>query len=318
MKRVKNNIGLNHKTPESGPGRPSPEDHIIDNSYTKQSSDNSDGFFAPDSMICRIENEAVVMLGGGYAILLQLAHPFIAAGVDDYSRFQAEILDRLYRTVLFLHRLVFDDRQSARQALRNFHHMHQNITGQLKHRTNRLPADTEYSGIDPEAKLWVYASFIDTSLRAYQRFVKPLSREERNDFHQDCLLLARLLEIPDPIVPDTPDDFDMYMKNMLSGDTLEVTATAKHLAQNVIYPEVGFFPRLSAVLLRFVTAGFLPARFRKDFGLNWSRKHEFVFNSLSKVIRFLRPYTPAWIWQTPRKKSNLTGLLLWGLNKDKK
>jgi uncharacterized protein (DUF2236 family) len=281
-------------------------------------SNKQNGYFEPESIIRKIHREAVVMLGGGRAILLQLAHPYVAAGVDDHSNFESEILQRLYRTILFMHNLVFQDRQTAKKALRHFHAMHKRIRGRLGHRAGNFSPDTRYSGRDPEAKLWVHATFIDTSLKTYQRFIAPLTPEERRNYYSETLLLAQLMEIPEKIVPKTLEEFYSYIERMLTGDTLAVTATAQRLAHAVLYPKVGFFPSLSAGLLRNVTAGLMTERFRRGYGLNWGWKQQFVMRNLSRTTRMLRPLAPPWIWQTPLQEGKLTHFLLWGSEKPKK
>lgn len=252
------------------------------------------------------------MLGGGRAVLLQLAHPYIAAGVDDHSNFQNEILERLYRTGFFLHNLVFSDSNQAMESLRHFHAIHKRIRGRLKHRAGNFNPETIYSGDDPYAKLWVHASFIDSALMVYEKFIRPLTRKERRSYYADSLVLARLLKIPEDLLPGSIEDFQHYMQGMLTGDTLAVTDCSRKLAEQVLYPRVGFFPSLSAGLLRFVTAGILPDRLRKEFGLKWGRRQEILLNRFSKSIRFLRPAAPSWVWQASMEKGNLTHFLLWG------
>ncbi|NIS49153.1 MAG: DUF2236 domain-containing protein, partial [candidate division Zixibacteria bacterium] len=128
----------------------------------------------------------------------------------------------------------------------------------------------------------------------------------------DSLILAQLMDIPEDILPQTLDDFNDYMKSMLASDTLAVTSTAKRLANAVLYPQVGFFPTISAGLLRFVTAGILPERFRQEYGLKWGWKERIILNSLSRSTRSLRPFVPSWIWQNPLLEGKLTYFLLWG------
>lgn len=270
------------------------------------------GYFKPGSLIRQIHREAVVLLGGGRAILLQLSHPFVAAGVDDYSNFTSDILKRLYRTILFMNNLVFQDRETAREALKQFHAMHKRIRGSLGKRSGHLSPDTTYSGIDPQAKLWVYATFVDTNLVVYQKFIKPLTPTECQKYYRDTLVLARLMEIPGEILPPTLAEFREYMKTMFAGETLAVTNTAKKLADAVLYPDVGLFPTLSAGLLRTVTAGLLPDRFRREYGLSWDVKKELFVRGFSSSTRLLRPFVPSWIWQNPLLKGKLTYVLLWG------
>lgn len=271
------------------------------------------GYFRPESVIHKIDQEALVLLGGGRSILLQLAHPFVAAGVDDHSNFQQEILDRLHRTLLFMQNLVFEERSRARKASQNFHAMHERIRGRLPHRAGRFQAGAPYSGKDPEAKLWVHATFVDTSLKVYERFVAPLTAEQRKHYYSDTLLLAQLMHVPEKLLPKTLEAFQDYMENMLASDTLATTHTAQRLAHAVLYPQVGLVPAMTAALLRFVTAGILPQRFRREYGLKWTPRHQFTLNCLSRCTRTIRPVAPAWIWKNPLLGGKLSYSLLWGV-----
>lgn len=278
---------------------------------------DGEGYFKPGSMIQKIHREAVVLLGGGRAILLQLAHPFVAAGVDDYSNFESEILQRLYRTIYFMHNLVFQDRRTARKALKQFHALHKRIKGKLGQRAGNFPAETKYSGTDPHTKLWVHATFVDTNLKTYQQFISPLSQEEQRKYYSDSLQLARLMEIPEEILPPTLNEFSSYMKEMINGDTLVVTETTRRLARAVLYPNVGILPTLSAGLLRLVTAKILPNRFRQEYRLKWNDQQRLIVDGFSVSTRLLRPFAPSWVWQNPLLEGKLTHLLLWGNKKPK-
>ena len=277
----------------------------------KNVKNHEDGFFKPESMIRRISQEGVVLLGGGHAILLQLAHPFISAGVDDYSNFQSEILTRLYHTISFMHSLVFEGRKKAHKSIEHFHAVHNNIKGYLWHRSGNYPPNTYYSGSDPQAKLWVHATFIHTSLKVYEKFIKPLTPEERINYYSDSLKLAELLGIPSYIVPESPDEFQRYMKSMLSGNELTVTSTTRYLANSVLYPKVGFLPSISAKLLRLVTAGLLPERFRLEYGLKWDWKRQYLLKALIHFVSFFRPIAPSWIWKSPFQGGKLIRFILW-------
>ena len=58
----------------------------------------SAGLYAPDSMMWQMNREAVLLLAGPRALLMQLAHPLVAAGVAAHSDFQSDPLRRLRRT----------------------------------------------------------------------------------------------------------------------------------------------------------------------------------------------------------------------------
>lgn len=273
---------------------------------------DTDGFFHPQSIIRKIGREGVGLLGGGRAILLQLAHPLVAAGVADYSEFQKDPLARLRRTLDLMHLLIFGDRRQVKEVLQRFHAMHARIQGRLPHAAGQFPAGTFYTAADPHLKLWVHATFAGTSLMTYERFVEPLSLDERKRYYADTRVLAHLLDIPDSILPPTLNAFEDYMAAMLSSNTLAVTDTARHLAWNVLNPNVGIVQYTSARLLRFVTAGLLPERFRTAYGLRWSVWQQGLLDSFSRATRLLRPVAPAWLWKNPQLRGDsFLQLVLW-------
>jgi uncharacterized protein (DUF2236 family) len=271
-----------------------------------------DGWFPPESLIRRISQEALVLFGGGArAILLQLAHPVVAAGVAEHSYFQSDPLARLRGTLDFIHAVVFGSRQEAEQSLRQLHQVHAPVQGRLPQAAGRFPAGSSYTASDPEARLWVQATLVDTALIAYERFVGPLTLDERRRYYGDTLYLARRLGIPGSILPPTLEDFQRYMADMLTGDTLAVTGTTRRLAWDVLDPpNVGIVPSASVRLVRLVTAGLLPERFRAAYGLAWDVKQHMLLEGLSRTTRWVRPWAPAWVWQSPHLKGRLARLLL--------
>src|SRR5215472_17852656 len=62
------------------------------------STDKSSGVFGPGSLTWRIDREAAVFLAAGRALLLQLAHPWVAAAVAEHSRSLADPIGRFHRT----------------------------------------------------------------------------------------------------------------------------------------------------------------------------------------------------------------------------
>ena len=64
------------------------------------------------SITWRVNAERIVLLGWARAILLQLAHPLVAAGVFDHSGFRGTpyaAASRLYHTVHAMLSLTFGD-----------------------------------------------------------------------------------------------------------------------------------------------------------------------------------------------------------------
>src|SRR5690242_3398354 len=111
--------------------------------------------FRPDSVTWRINQEPALLLGGGRALLMQLAHPGVAAGVAEHSDFRRRPLDRLMRTLELTLALTFGTRAEALAAAQQINAVHQRIHG------------NGYSATDPRLLLWVHATLIDSALVTY-------------------------------------------------------------------------------------------------------------------------------------------------------
>src|SRR5689334_15555518 len=59
-----------------------------------------EGVYGPKSLVWMIHREVVMLSAGLPAIALELAHPVVAAGVDQYSDFQRDALRRARRTLI--------------------------------------------------------------------------------------------------------------------------------------------------------------------------------------------------------------------------
>src|ERR1700730_17364443 len=87
------------------------------------------GLYADDSVTRRVNRENVLFLGGGRALLMQLAHPKVAEGVDEHSDFRVHPLRRLRRTILMTMAIVFGDRETALAAARAVNQVHARVRG---------------------------------------------------------------------------------------------------------------------------------------------------------------------------------------------
>src|SRR5438552_15956163 len=167
------------------------------------------GLFGPESVVWRVNREAVALLGGGRALLLQVAHPLVAAAVAAHSRFRAEPLVRLRRTLDLMLSIVFADAAHATAAAHEIERLHARVNGVLDADVGPWRRGTPYDANDPTLLLWVHATLVDSALLVYRRFVAPLSREERAIYHEESKGGARRLRIPDALIPPTPRAFEV-------------------------------------------------------------------------------------------------------------
>lgn len=246
----------------------------------------------PAGAYWRVNRETFLLLGGGAALLLQLAHPLVAAGVSDHSGFREEPVRRLYRTIRTMQDIIYEDGFTANAAARQVKRVHARVRGELSEGTEHFPAGTPYRASDPSLLLWVHATLLATALTTYEQFLPPLSRFERNEFYQDSKVVAQILGLTDTDLPVDFDDFQDYFRQMVSGPELALTPTVRALAEHVIHPPISWVPRVAGDAMSVVTAALLPAEVRDLYGLRWGPRRQFAWRLLRRSLKETLPLMP--------------------------
>jgi len=247
---------------------------------------------APGQPLWQVHRERVLLAGAGRAILLQLAHPLVAAGVAAHSGFARDPMARLRRTLDITYALVFGDDSTAGRASAALAAAHRPVRGVLEHAVGRFPAGTPYDAADPALALWVHATLIDTALVVHRRFVGPLPAPALERYHLEAADLARRLGVRGEALLGGRRDFEVYVAAMLAGDTLAVDGPTRDLAWRVLRPRAPWSLRAAGPLVAFLTAGLLPAPLRAAFGLRWSPGRERLLAVLAAASRALVPWLP--------------------------
>jgi uncharacterized protein (DUF2236 family) len=261
------------------------------------------GLFDADGLGRRINRETVLLLGGGRALLMQLAHPLVAVGVADHSDFRRDPLGRLFRTLDTMLRLVFAPREDALAAARRVRQVHEHVSGTLHVGTAHYPAGTPYDARDPELMLWVHATLVDSALVAYERFVGELSVAEREGYWQESKCAAEVLGLARAHLPDTSADFDAYVRRMLAGPELEVTPLARELADAVVHPPLRYLPRMASGIASLCWRGLLPAPLRDAYALRWGPARATFSMLATRGIRAGLPLAPRHLRVLPHARA---------------
>jgi uncharacterized protein (DUF2236 family) len=247
---------------------------------------STDGYFAPGSVIRQVGSTPVTpLLGGGTAVLLQVAHPLVAAGVAEHSAFEGDLWRRLLRTVGALYTITFGSKAEADQAGAVVRAVHARVTGTTPTDLGAFPAGTPYSANDPKLMLWVHATLVYASLSAYQRFVRKLTPDERNSYYADMTTVARIFGTPAELLPPTLDQFHDYFAATLAGDEIAVTKPARAIAGMILRAPLPVPMRLLAPAHRLATAGQLPPHIRREYGLRWTPLHGPVLAAAADSVR---------------------------------
>jgi uncharacterized protein (DUF2236 family) len=264
--------------------------------------DPTQSLFGPQSLSWRVNRETSLLLGGGRALLLQIAHPLVAAGVADHSRFERAPLQRLWRTLDLTLTMVFGSAADALAAVQQIERVHARVHGVLTDDVGPFPRGTRYDANDPALLLWVHATLVDSALHAYERFVAPLPAAERDAFYAETIVSARLFRIPSKLIPPTWDDFHAYMRDMLDGPTLAVGEAGRRIAATLLSPPLPFGIRQVAGLTRLFTIGLLPEVIRRRYGYAWSTAHEQALRAATAAIRAGLPVLPKVVRDFPHAR----------------
>ena len=141
--------------------------------------DATAGLFGPHSMLWTVGRESVIVLGGGRAALLQLAHPFIAHAVDQHSTLLDDIRGRFQRTLSSMFTMTFGDRAEAIRLARQIYTLHVSVRGTLPTAEGEYGAGQPYSALNRAAMFWVAATLWDTSVALFEQVIRPLSRQKK-------------------------------------------------------------------------------------------------------------------------------------------
>ena len=250
----------------------------------------SDRYFTPASLFWQVNREALMVLSGPRALLLELSHPLIAAGVAEHSDYKRKPLSRLFRTVGVMTAINFEADSRARKALDHTRRCHAPVQGRLTEDVGPYLAGTPYRADDPLLQLWVVATLIDSVLVAYQHLVRPLTVAEKEAYYVGGRRLARAFGIPPELTPPAYEDFEVYVDAMLRSDALTVGPAAREVVSALFAPTL-LGPAIQ--LSSFISIGLTPPRLREAFGLRWSEADQRRLQWIGRVSRRLRPFAPA-------------------------
>lgn len=271
--------------------------------------------FLRDSVIRRIGDESVLMLGGGRALLLQAAHPLVAAGIVDHSDYASAPWQRLARTLTALYTVVHGTQEEAERVGAVIQVVHANVRGRLREDVGRLRAGTEYEAGSPELMLWVHSTLVDTGIVMHEAFVGPLSPAERAEFYDEMKIVAHVFGTPPDALPETYAEFVAWQRRCLEDGTVAVGADARAIAETVLDPPVPRALQPGFRALALASVGLLPESVRSAYGIRWTSAHEVALRAAGRGNRLVGPLVPRPLRRiTPRDGSGARGLPLALLN----
>ncbi|KWV54099.1 hypothetical protein AS156_07675 [Bradyrhizobium macuxiense] len=260
-----------------------------------------EGIFGPASMTWRMDREAVIFLGAGRALLLQLAHPWVAAAVAEHSRTFADPIGRFHRTFDVVFTMVFGSLDAALAAARHLHRRHATIVGRLPEGIGPFDSGSPYRANEAAALRWVHATLVDTALIVHDLILPPLTADERERYWAESRLFGALFGLTSSDLPADWESFAAYNAAMLQSDTLSVSAAAREVAGQIF---AGGRPWLRPPRwYRTLSAQLLPDRLRTGFGFAFDERDAKAERALARIrrvypkiptrLRYVGPYQEA-------------------------
>src|SRR4051812_8661834 len=261
------------------------------------------GLFGPDSLTWRVNSQGVLLFGGGAAVILQVAHPLVAAGVAEHSNYREDPWGRLYRTLDLTTKIVFGSTEVAEEASARIKHVHGRVKGETTEDGGRYPAGTEYDARNPELLMWVHATLVRTSLDVYTRYVGPLSIADQRAYYEEQKLLGEQFGVPRDRQPEDLGAFNDYFQDMLASDRIAVTDALRDVVDATLRPEMPFVMRPVLEAVNVATVGLLPDRLRAELGLKWTPTRRRVLNPSRVVLSAALPVLPRVMRDFPPARS---------------
>ena len=228
----------------------------------------------------------------GYALLLQVAHPTVGAGVLEHSNFREDPWGRLLRTLDYVHGTIYGGPELAGEIGRRVRAMHQGIKG-VK------PNGEHYHALEPTAYAWVHATLASAFMDGHRVFGNRMDASRQEAFWQEWLRMGRLIGVRPEDLPAHWTDFRDYFDGVVAHE-LENNETVHLVLETLDRPARpplrGMHPLLWRALSlpsgraqRLSTVGMLPAALRQKLGLEWTRSDERRFRALAAASRASKP-----------------------------
>ncbi len=209
------------------------------------------------SLTWQLSTRWTSLLGGQRALLMQVAHPSVAAGVAEHSDFTREPFSRLDRTLNAVMTIGFGSDTERAAMLDTLDRVHAGVTG-------TTAAGDPYRALDPELQFWVHATLVDTVFCIERRYLQILTRTERARLYLESVEMAGALGIPDRHIPSDLATFRAYMDEM--NRSLDPSVQSRAVARSVLRPGLRLLPDPLLVPLAWATLEMLPRPLRRAYG----------------------------------------------------
>lgn len=272
------------------------------------------GLFGPDSMMWKMSQYIVPGgVGAGRALLLQISHPWVTAGIDEHSITRKDPLKRARNTFSYILSMTFGSREQALAAARDVRTIHDRVQGHLRQRAGTFAEGSEYRASEIQAMLWVHATLWETLMLSYEQSVGKVSDDDKLRFYEETKLFAYLFGIPEEALPSNWWAFLEYCDNMRASGQLVATPASQQLAK-YLFGWHGVLIWLPMQYAKLSTAANMDEPLRSSYGFTYGPVKEFIYESSTLASRVGHKIMPDFLLENPvykEAKARVRGKRAW-------
>ncbi|GAB2966517.1 DUF2236 domain-containing protein [Amycolatopsis acidiphila] len=229
----------------------------------------------------------------GQVLVLQVAHPVVAAGVRDHSNYTEDPWTRLMRTAASLSIYVYGGRAGAEFEARRLRQVHRAFTG-VRDDGRR------YSALDPHAYAWVHATLVQLAVDTQAIFGRGMRPGEVEEYYAQMRQVGVMLGVKDHHLPPDWAAFRDYYDRMVEGFGPNGTISTLFDTIRTVPKPVRWLPDFAWSWLRdrqarlqlFLIAATLPPAFRERLGLEWTDARQRRFDRFRRAVRWVAMLVP--------------------------
>jgi len=245
------------------------------------------GYFGPNSMMWEVNKEITVLFGGARALLMHAAHPLIAAGARQTSFYQRDPWKRLIRTLSLQNSVTFGTKAEADESAHRINKLHDVIKGEDK------VTGGYYDALDHEQLLWVHACLQISSIYFYEKTVKKLSEEQKNQYHTENSFAAEMVLVDKDLMPKTHEE----LKQWIIEKSREKNYLLKTDVAEDVFNIIGGGPVPAHIkpiwpFISFTAFNTLPKEFKEIYGVKDTKLKKFLVNFNLFLLKSTRPFLP--------------------------
>ena len=240
------------------------------------------GLFGPGSVSWEVLGDVSSFVGGIRALMVQAAHPEVAAGVAEHSAYREDPLGRLSRTAFYVTSMTYGALPETEHAVKMVRRAHMGVTGTSER-------GRHYSASTPEYGAWVHNTLPYSFLHAFQVFKRPMTEEEANRFVAEQSLIGEKMGASP--LPKTAKELRSWITTHPDIARSEAMREAIDFLQD---PPLGRAELLGYRILQRAAATTVEPQLQETLGLAPSRFYLQAGKVLVRALRWALRFSPSW------------------------